>query len=235
MGLAQHHQKTITESDSIIAMKVFAPLLCLLVGAVCAEPQTGSATAKDACSVANTGNNNTFNITCQGISGKLGSQLIELLNRVAKNQADAEAMIAKLDGCLVGVREVREQQQPWNLTVEQRVELRRLLFGSKAKALVHVIPSDRNASLMGADLLSVLKDAGWDTGDGLTADFGLNPAIVGIVLIVSHRDLPEAVRLQSALRTLGIQTDGEIDDAKRFVSDTATIVIAVGAKPPVSH
>jgi len=35
--------------------------------------------------------------------------------------------------------------------------------------------------------------------------FCLNPAIVGIVLIVSHPDFPEAVRLQSALRALGIQ------------------------------
>jgi hypothetical protein len=153
---------------------------------------------------------------------------------VAKNQVDAEAMMAKLDACIRGIEDVREQQADWRLTDVQKTQLKSLLTGRTAKVQIGVIPTDRNASLMGIDLLSVLKDSGWDA-TGLTSDFTLNPALVGVVLIVNHQDFPEAALLQSALRRVGIQANGEIDGAKARVKDALVIEIAIGAKPPVSH
>lgn len=220
----------------------YSLVLLLFVSAPCwsqIQPTTtGKADTKGPCSPAVTGNNNQFTITCEGIQDeKLRSQLLDLLNRLAKNRADAEAMMTKLDGCLQGVKEVREQQLPWHLTDNQKTELKRLLGGIKAKVEVHVIPSDRNASLLGIDLITVLNDSGWEVvGGGLNSDFTLNPQLVGVVLVVNHPDFPEAARLQSALNTvMGFQVLAELDDAKKRVNQNDVIFIAVGAKPPAVH
>jgi len=83
-------------------MKILVPLACLLAGAVCAQPQTGSATVKDACSVANTGNNNTFTITC-GVGKQQGDALLKIMNRIIANQLDPDAVMTKLDEILKAV------------------------------------------------------------------------------------------------------------------------------------
>ncbi|MGD0510930.1 MAG: hypothetical protein ABSA33_03755 [Candidatus Micrarchaeaceae archaeon] len=110
--------------------------------------------------------------------------------------------MGKLDTCLEGIKQVRAQAAPWNLVDSQREQLKQLLKGSKAKFQVHVITADRNASLLGMDLFSVLSDSGWDPGKtGLIPDFTLNPALVGIYIVVTHKDFPEAALLQSALHS----------------------------------
>lgn len=198
--------------------------------------QTGKAETTGLCSPAVSGSNNQFTITCQNIPDKLRGQLIDLLNRVAKNQADAGTILGKLDTCLEGIKQVRAQAAPWNLVDSQREQLKQLLKGSKAKFQVHVITADRNASLLGMDLFSVLSDSGWDPGKtGLIPDFTLNPALVGIYIVVTHKDFPEAALLQSALHSiLGIQVDAQVDDVKNLNKQNDLIYIAIGAKPPVA-
>lgn len=212
-------------------------VLSLLIALPCwgQASMTGDAETKGPCSPAVTGSNNKFTITCQGISDKLGAQLTDLLNKIAKNQTDAEAVMTKLDGCLQGVKEVREQQLPWQLTEVQKLELKHLLSGVKAKVSINVIPTDRNASLLALDLISVLKDSGWDVGAGITSDFTLNPALVGVVLVVTHQDFPEAISLQSALGKIGIKAAGELDKDQKLAREKDRVVIAIGAKPPVAH
>ena len=83
-------------------MKILASFLCLLAGAAYAEPQTGSATAKDACSVANTGNNNIFTITC-GIGKQQGDALLKIMNKILANHLDPDAVMAKLNEILHAV------------------------------------------------------------------------------------------------------------------------------------
>src|SRR5437868_2122611 len=96
---------------NVLCMRSIQLLLVLTaVSCIAQTAPTGSAETKGPCSPAVSGNNNQFKITCQGIPDKLGTQLVDLLNKVAKNQLDAEAVMAKLDGCLKGVSEVREQQ-----------------------------------------------------------------------------------------------------------------------------
>lgn len=70
-----------------------------------ASGQTGSGKAQTSgsCSPAVTGNSNQFTITCQGIDAKLRTQLVDLINRIAQNQSEAEAMMKKLDSCVAGV------------------------------------------------------------------------------------------------------------------------------------
>lgn len=213
----------------ILVLLIFASMPGL-----CQTVQTGKAETSGFCSPAVSGSNNQFTITCQNIPDKLRAQLVDLLNRVAKNQSDAETILAKLDGCLEGIKQVREQAAPWNMTEDQKKELKRLLKGSKAKFQVHVLPSERNASLFGIDLISVLKDSGWEEGGSFTSNFGLSPALVGVVILVTHTDFPQAGLLQSALhQAVGIDIPGELDNAKNLAKENDIIYIAIGAKPPV--
>jgi hypothetical protein len=190
-------------------------------------------TTSGPCSPVAPNNSGSITINCQGISSKLGAQLVDLLNRVAKNQIDAEAMMEKLDGCLQGVKDVREQQSAWRLTDPQREKLRSALAGSHAKAEVRSIPNDRNAALFGSDLYTFLKVVGWDMGSdpmhsGPIIDYGLNPEIEGVVIVVNHGVFPEAALLQNALSAaVGLQKKGEIDQKRA----QDLIVIIVGAKP----
>ncbi len=210
----------------------FAALSVLLSTVVYSQVHTGSAETKGACSPANTGNNNTFNITCQGIPEKLGAQLIDLLNRIAKNQTDAETVLAKLDGCIQGVKDVREQQARWRMTPQQTSQLQKLLLGHHAILEVHVLPSDSNSSVFGTDLLTAFK--GYTTANEaslFTSDFQINPQLEGLALLVSHSDFPEAAFLQQALRAvLNFDIPGAVDP-KTVQGDKDRILLYVGAKP----
>jgi hypothetical protein len=61
---------------------------------------TGQATAGGPCSTAHVGDNNAYNINCNGIGEEQGKKIIEILNRVLANQ-DLTAVNAKLDELLV--------------------------------------------------------------------------------------------------------------------------------------
>jgi hypothetical protein len=148
---------------------------------------TGDAQTTGTCSPAVSGNNNKFTITCQNIPEKLRNQIVDLLNRISKDQSDAFA-VSKVDSCLVGVKELQEQGRPWQLTDNQK----NLLNGDLASASigdatvsVHVIPTDRNASLMGVDILNVLVPRKW-SDKNLTSDFTLNPQLVGVHVLVKN-------------------------------------------------
>jgi hypothetical protein len=212
--------------------------LLILIAVPCwsQTAQTGKAETSGYCSPAVSGSNNQFTITCQNIPNKLSARLVDLLNRVAKNQSDAEAILSKLDSCLEGVKQVRDQAAPWNITEDQKKELKKLLVGTKARFEIDELP-DKNASLFGEDLASVLEGAGWRfAGAGLTTDLRLNPAFVGVVLVVNHADFHEAGVLQSALsHVLGIKAQGRIDTGKFGPNADDMILIQVGGKPETSR
>lgn len=76
--------------------------LFLLLYAQARSQATSQAETKGACSPANTGNNNTFTITC-GIGKAQGDQMLKILNKILTNQLDPDAVIAKLDEILKAV------------------------------------------------------------------------------------------------------------------------------------
>jgi hypothetical protein len=216
----------------------YGVILFLLIALPCwsqtAQPaqmvQSGKAGTSGFCSPAVSGSNNQFTITCQNIPDKLRVQLVDLLNRVAKNQADAEAILGKLDGCLEGIKQLRENQTPWGLSDDQKKALKARLAGSKAKVSVSMLPSDRNAALFGNDLFAVLKEVGWDISG--TTDFTLPPQLVGVVVGVNHADFPEAVLLITTLRDIGIHVEPWLDEKQQRVNDKNLIFVGIGAKPP---
>lgn len=212
---------------------VFIALLAIPCFGQTAPNATGSATTTGSCSPAVSGNNNKFTITCQNVPEKIRLQFVDLLNRLAKNETDAEAMLSKLDGCLAGVKEVREEQQPWRLSDDQKTQLQRILTRAgvgDAKVVIHVLPSDRNAALMGVDLLKVLEQAGW-TKEGITTDYFVPPELVGIELLVKDPSLPQANVLGTALKGIGLMIGGEIDKTGHYATGPSDVAIVIGAKP----
>lgn len=81
-------------------------LLLMLIALPCRSQKpstTGEATTTGPCSPAVTGNNNQFNINCQGISKEQGAKMLGILNKILANQLDPEAVMAKLDEILKAV------------------------------------------------------------------------------------------------------------------------------------
>lgn len=221
-------------------MKLIALLLFSM--ALCGQERSGPAATKGACSPANTGNNNTFNITCQGISDKLGTQLIELLNRVAKNQADAESILSKLDSCLEGVRQVREQQASRHLTEHQKAVLLAAMSLFKGKRVtITVTEGDPEAFQYAQDFVAVFRKAEFIliAFSGSAPTTGVNPMTMmggppatGIVL--NPKDAAEWLTpvfesMERALTTAGIRHSAEYIGKMR-VKDT-DLEFFVGKKP----
>jgi hypothetical protein len=214
-------------------------LLLLSVGAYCTAQvpiQPGNSTTSGSCSPAVSGSHNTFTITCQNLPKNLQTQIQDLLNKLVKDQADAQAVLSKLDTCLEEVRAVREAQMPWRLTDVQKAAIKGALSSAPigdAKITVNVIPQDRNAALVANDLVETLRQVGWlkDT-DGVNSDFTLNPQIVGIILVVKNGTLAQAGTLQHALNEAGLNVSGMLDEKGSKATDEKSIYIAIGAKPP---
>jgi len=68
--------------------------------ALCQTSPTEKTAASGACSSADAGDNNTYNINCNGIGVDQGKKIVEILNRVLANQ-DLTTVDAKLDELLV--------------------------------------------------------------------------------------------------------------------------------------
>jgi hypothetical protein len=73
--------------------------------------RTGKADASGFCSTANTGNNNTFNITCTGLTPDQTKSLAgipSLLNKILQRQTDETAeILSRLNDCVEGVKQAR--------------------------------------------------------------------------------------------------------------------------------
>lgn len=203
-------------------MRYISLVLWLLIAVPCwSQTITGTAETRGPCSPAVTSSNNQITITCTGISDKLGAQLVDLLNRVAKNQIDAQEIMAKLDSCLQGTK-------PWKLTEDQKKQLQQSVRGMiHAKIEFRSLISDENAALMAADLDAALKDAGLNVDPQPLPVIG--PQFEGITILVSHV-FPDVILLRSSLTDLGIKVTGSLEP--KIADDTIRII--VGNKPQPS-
>jgi hypothetical protein len=87
------------------------PLTLILIATPCLSQTTttGKAETTGPCSPAVTGGNNQFSINCQGISDKLGTQFVSLLNQIAQRQLDPEKVMVKLDEIEKGINAIGKQ------------------------------------------------------------------------------------------------------------------------------
>lgn len=208
-------------------MKLIALLLFSI--ALCGQQQSGPAATKGTCSPANTGNNNVFNITCQGISEKLGVQLVNLLNQISKNQIDADAIMKKLDGCLSATADR-------HLTQEQKASLIASLvpFRGHKISIVSVL-GDKEGKAFAADFVEVFRKAEWTGLEGsghAEANYNVDP--IGLMLLINPVDVdqhtvpPDAVLIQVAGKRAGIDIPG----APNPSHERGTFELVVGVKPP---
>jgi hypothetical protein len=92
-------------------MKRFTLCFLLCAPAFCQSTRTGAAVTSGTCSPANTGNQNTFNITC-GIGKEQGQKLLNLLNQVLAKQLNPDIVAARLDEIRNGVAVLRTFGSP---------------------------------------------------------------------------------------------------------------------------
>ena len=87
-------------------MRLSTCVLLLLPALVSAQQVS---TTSGPCSPIAPGNSGTITIQCAGISSKLGNQLLAILNRIAKNQLDPDAVMLKLDEIQRGVNDIKDR------------------------------------------------------------------------------------------------------------------------------
>ncbi|MCX6590870.1 MAG: hypothetical protein NTZ56_05040 [Acidobacteria bacterium] len=140
---------------------VLALSLLFAVAAAAQPSPTGPATAKGACSPANTGNNNTFQINC-GVGQEQGEALLRLLNQVLEKQIDPAQLMAKLDEIHNDVRNIKANQGWPELTSKQLAQLEaslKPLAPMTVKVLVdNAVP---DSSRLARQLFSVFTKVGW--------------------------------------------------------------------------
>jgi hypothetical protein len=89
-------------------MKLIFVLPLLVVGAAPCLAQTANTTS-GSCSPIVTGNDGTVTIECKGMSDQLQGQLVDILNRILKNQIDPQLVMSKLDEISKGVGSLKER------------------------------------------------------------------------------------------------------------------------------
>jgi hypothetical protein len=236
-------------------MKIsLAWLLCLFVAPCWGQSHSASlakAQTSGCGSPVVTGSGNKFTITCQGIPNALRSQIVDLLNKIAKDQANADEMMNKLNSCIEGVQQVREQQQPWRLTDDQKRKLKEMLNGTKADVAIYAFMSDNNSTLLAEDLVGVLQSVGWDFNmHDIYYDPGVFPPPdqTGVHFLVADQYRltqslsPAAHLLLQSLLDVGVQAQWSTVSDESLLSLTSfgkrdlgsVIVIAIGSKPSTS-
>jgi hypothetical protein len=106
--------RVLAELERVKPMKAANAILLTMVlqGSVALSQTTPTekAAANGTCSTANVGDNNAYNINCNGIGVDQGKKMVEILNRVLANQ-DPAAVNAKLDELLVVASQPAQTQQ----------------------------------------------------------------------------------------------------------------------------
>lgn len=88
--------------------KAFAiPAIAFLTSIIASAQTTGSASASGACSLANSGNNNSSVVINCGIGAAQGKKILNILNTMLAHQIDPSAVMKKLDEILAAEKQAR--------------------------------------------------------------------------------------------------------------------------------
>jgi hypothetical protein len=185
-------------------------LLFVTLALACYGQTPGTAETKGACSPANTGDNNTFTITC-GIGKAQGDQMLKILNKILLNQLDPNAVMTKLDEIQKDIHEIRARESPWVLSEDQSTRIIGFLKGTGKTFSFSAwhSPSD----LRSKDFLKQLSDAitkgGWNVKEPVFHILTQDAA--GIFIAVKDKDKPApegAILLQMALSAADVPSAG---------------------------
>jgi hypothetical protein len=183
-------------SDKFGPMKMLAPVLLLAVSLYGQGQNSGPATTRGACSPANTGNNNTFTITC-GVGKEQGDALLQIINKILANQLDPNAVMSKLDEISSGVRDIQRRTGDRALSEPQVATLLGTLGQSRQTVSV-VLLGDREANAFGRQIVQVLQRAGWN----VTLNY------IGVASPPPYGIIVGSATLANALTQAGIEFSG---------------------------
>jgi hypothetical protein len=143
-------------------MKNLALTAVLAATSVSAQTQTGAATTRGACSPANTGDKNVFNITC-GIGREQGDKMLAILNRIIDNQIDPSAVMSKLDEIQKGVDAIRDQAAPRTITDQDVAAVSKFLSQfPKQTVKLAFLSANEESRRLAERIRSMVLAAGWE-------------------------------------------------------------------------
>lgn len=186
-------------------------------------PSTGGAETKGICSPANTGNNNTFNFTCTGLSPeqqRLLASVPELLNKLLASQAGSVSeILSKLDTCIA-------QGAARHLSASQKDLLDSALEPFRGQTIsVSIYSSMKESNDFGEEMIAALGHAGLkvDASSAISA----NP-VTGFLLEIG----PGKDQLANAVaRTLIDAGLGPRPIPAIRSSQSGSLTLTVGFKP----
>jgi|ERR1022692_1478986 hypothetical protein len=168
-----------------------AALVFLTTALACFSQTPKPAETRGACSPANTGSNNTFNITCQGISKQQQKELLDIINKLTTDQLPAKDVLAALDDIKRRLDSLNQfpiiqhsegPNSPNTVNINQHPparhippdkldEITKILAGHPAKIRISAIQDNPEAYEFAEDWFGVLKAARWEILDDMIRVF----------------------------------------------------------------
>jgi hypothetical protein len=179
-------------------------------------------TTSGQCSPITPNNGGTITINCQGIPARLQGQILELLNRIAKDQTTAEAILAKVDTC-IAQSAPRSITDPQRLAANLRIPAGRDPFHVSIRATNSTSESQNYAE----QIRNVFVQAKWDATPVFYNMVAGAPVPPGISVFAQGPNSIAGALLQLAFQQSGIPAEYGSDPSL----PTDTIVMVVGQKP----
>jgi hypothetical protein len=205
-------------------MKPALPFLIVLaVG--CYGQTTGPATTSGTCSPAVSGSNNTFTITCSGITpdqAKLLANIPTLLNNILRAGKESTAeILSRLEGCIVVFRSISPEQK-------QRIVAALGKLPGKPEIRIRATNSTAESSRYANQLRDAFAATpGW-TAPAVFENMvvGVQPP-VGLIAIVHNNKNIYGIAIQELFKELNIKVDFLLDENL----PPNVLVMIVGQKP----
>jgi hypothetical protein len=139
-------------------------LFALLFSTLCRgqTTTTGKAETNGPCSPAVTGNKNQFTINCPGISKEQGQKMLDILNKILKDQLDPQKVMMKLDEIQNGIRQLTAREWAELTRAEIQDLCSALDTPAKEKVQIVVANEDENRLLLANQLRESFRCAKWD-------------------------------------------------------------------------
>lgn len=197
-----------------------------------------TSTTSGPCSPIAPNNSGTITIQCGGISSKLANQLLEMMNRIAKDR-DPDAIMKKLDNILKGVNEIREAASPREFSKGQHDRLISLVKQLPAPLSSNVVfdsvVGNAEAQRYGNHLSTALSDA---LGRDINMPAGLSTCLecVGVWVCVNDNATVKTSNDGKAIREVfelsGVEGAKFCTDPRNGLGTTTTVKVLIGPKEP---
>jgi hypothetical protein len=204
-------------------MKIIAPLFVFFCWLATAQPNPPSGQTTGACSPINTGNSNTFNITC-GIGKQQGDALLKIINKILANQTDLIGFGGKLDEILKAVNTIATGR---TLDSTQQRAIAAILSATPREVVpITAYLSAEDGTSYGKALGDAILMGGWGVQGNAVNQAAATQfdSIRGVAILVPNKENPPtaAVLLQRALKAAQVDAP--------FMTSNEGLVLWIGRR-----